>query len=61
MRLIKIIVQINDKTGKIQSAEETILGLPKWVDKEVYLHGIYGYLWAKSCRKFDSKEILRIE
>jgi hypothetical protein len=62
MRTIKIIVQVNEKTGKINVMEETILGVPPGVDHALYLHAIYSFLFLKSGKKFDnSKELLRVE
>ena len=62
MREIKIIVRIDEKNGRIKALEETALGIPSGIDRELYLHAIYSYLYSKSCKKFDNtKEILRIE
>ena len=62
MREIKIIVRINEKNGKIQVLEETALGFPPGIDRELYLHAIYSYLLNKSSKKFNpDKEVLRIE
>ena len=61
MREIKIIVRIDEKKGKINVLEETILGIPPGIDRELYLHAIYSYLFSKSGKKFNSRNILRIE
>lgn len=61
MREIKIIVRVDDKNGKINVAEETALGIPPGIDRELYLHAIYSFLYSKSSKKFNSKEILRVE
>lgn len=62
MREIKIIVKVDEKKGKIHILEETALGIPPGIDRELYLHAIYSYLFLKSGRKFENiKEILRIE
>jgi len=61
MREITILIRIDEVTGKIHVVEKTDYLYPLGVDREIYLHGIYGYLWAKSCKRFGFKDILKFE
>ena len=61
MREIKIIIKVDEVNGKINVAEATLLGFPPGIDRELYLHAIYSYLFFKSGSKFDSKQVFKKE
>ncbi len=60
MREIKIRIGVDEKTNKIIVIEETAIGIPEGIDKEIWLQGIYHQLALRHHDKLKTKNRIKI-